>query len=148
MPEAESRSGNTPNPWGELFKQVQEVAGALQKMWSPQSSSTNSSTPMPTVSESPPMNSNGSIPMPHAAAEPAGSSSTLNGKASVSSATSNPSRESEREGTLVIHFLAYGTAAQCQKDAETILKEIAVKGYEVVSATYNGKAIEAYDYHS
>jgi hypothetical protein len=54
---------------------------------------------------------------------------------------SNPFRERERENTLVIHFVTYGTEQQQQQTAETILWEMGVKGHNVVSAVLNGDEI-------
>lgn len=158
MPEADDKSNATPNPWEGLFKLGQEVAGGVRKMFEGLSTSTNSSSPTPRDTESAPRNSNGFFPMPSATDAPAGTSSTSSVTESDSSGTSSGSDAAsfsaiagtqiaaEREVTVILHLTTYGTADQARQSVSSMLRGAAVRGANILAATYNGEDIPEVEY--
>lgn len=48
----------------------------------------------------------------------------------------------DREGTLVVHFSTYGRSLQAEKAAHTMVKDLQVKGYNILDALYNDEPLD------
>lgn len=140
MPTAqEAASKRAPDHHGERPKMSQP-----EEQTKVTDSSTNSNsqtaTPSPSISES----SSGNGTTHSAPEETPDSSSTSAATASVSLLLPkmSPDREMQREGTLIVHFHGFGKPDQMAKTASRIVTDMMVKGYGVVSATFNGLEVE------
>lgn len=163
MPEADDRNNDMPKTWGELFRRGVEALGGVLKTFDQMIPSSNSSSQTGRDTDSTGQNSNGSWPMPSATDEPPSTSSTSSDSESASPVTSNGSLAEpafqamfdasfgsqiaeEREVTVILHLTTYGTPLQARQSVSSMLRGAAVRGANILAATYNGEEIPEREY--
>lgn len=134
----ESKNGSTPRKRGVVFKLGQGVRGVLPKMSSRPTPSTNSSSLTREAFGSRPTSLGGSSLTPSGEISHHGSS--LSSPVSESASLARLS-ECERENTLTIHFVTYGTKEQAEQTARSILWDLKVKGHNVIHAIHDQEAV-------
>lgn len=120
----------------------QALRGERRKTSRETTSSTNSSSQMPRDTESQLRSALGFLPTPNGTTAPADSSST---SSPTEFESLGMSKESEREGVLIIHLSTFGSEAQAIDTARRCLHDIRVKGFEISRATYNGVEVEGFE---
>lgn len=144
MSAPENWNGNTQRQQEEGHKQDQVPPGERKEMSDPKASSMSTSSPTPTPTVSPSMTGNRSNGKHSETGE---NPALLSSAPSVESSftwlqpNSDDVKQRDREGTLVIHFYSFGSAQQKRATAQSMLKNLQVKGFSIIHAALDGNEI-------